>query len=380
MPRATSSSNRSSGTSITLHCRSPWLGSDRWRRRAARGPERRRSGRRSPPTPRRSCILAGAGSGKTRVLTRRIAYRASTARPSPPRPRAHVHPQGRRRAAQPPPRPRAARRRRAGTFHAVAYAQLRGRWADRGMQPPALLDRKVGRARLAIARPHRVRARPSTSPPRSSGPRPGWSRPTTTPRPRRLAGRRTAGRPGEMADLYQRYEDEKRARRLVDFDDLLAALRPSDRDRRDFAAAQRWRFRHLFVDEFQDVNPLQFRLLERWLGDRRDLCVVGDPNQAIYSWNGADPRSAARLRAASSRARPPWPSTATTGRRRRSSPPPTRARLGRGPRACDCVPLVPTDRCRPSGSWPTIAAKRAASPEPCSTATVPARPGRTKQC
>ena len=58
----------------------------------------------------------------------------------------------------------------------------------------------------------------------------------------------------------------------------------------DFAAAQRWRFRHLFVDEFQDVNPLQFRLLEAWRDGRDDLCVVGDPRQAIYSWNGADPR------------------------------------------------------------------------------------------
>src|SRR5207237_770803 len=57
---------------------------------------------------------------------------------------------------------------------------------------------------------------------------------------------------------------------------------------REFAATQRWRFRHLFVDEFQDVNPLQFRLLEAWRGQRLDLCVVGDPNQAIYAWNGAD--------------------------------------------------------------------------------------------
>ena len=55
-----------------------------------------------------------------------------------------------------------------------------------------------------------------------------------------------------------------------------------------FAAAQRWRFRHLFVDEYQDVNPLQERLLRAWLGDRDDLCVVGDPDQAIYRWNGAD--------------------------------------------------------------------------------------------
>ena len=54
------------------------------------------------------------------------------------------------------------------------------------------------------------------------------------------------------------------------------------------ARAQRWRFRHFFVDEFQDVNPAQFALLKAWLGTSTDLCVVGDPRQAIYSWNGAD--------------------------------------------------------------------------------------------
>src|SRR5439155_21678399 len=56
----------------------------------------------------------------------------------------------------------------------------------------------------------------------------------------------------------------------------------------DFAAAQRWRFRHLFVDEFQDATPLQTRLLRAWLGDRTDLCVVGDGAQAIYAFAGAD--------------------------------------------------------------------------------------------
>src|SRR5690606_16572547 len=55
-----------------------------------------------------------------------------------------------------------------------------------------------------------------------------------------------------------------------------------------FAAAQRWRFRHLYVDELQDVNALQFRLLEAWRGDRYDVTAVGDPQQAIYGWNGAD--------------------------------------------------------------------------------------------
>jgi len=60
------------------------------------------------------------------------------------------------------------------------------------------------------------------------------------------------------------------------------------RESPEFARAQRWRFRHLFVDEYQDVNLAQQRLLDAWLGDRGDLCVVGDPNQAIYRWNGAD--------------------------------------------------------------------------------------------
>ena len=93
-----------------------------------------------------------------------------------------------------------------------------------------------------------------------------------------------------MAALYERYEQEKAKRHLVDFDDLLLLCATALENDRTFGAAQRWRFRHLFVDEFQDVNPLQFRLLEGWRGDRSDLCVVGDPNQAIYAWNGADPR------------------------------------------------------------------------------------------
>ena len=56
-----------------------------------------------------------------------------------------------------------------------------------------------------------------------------------------------------------------------------------------FAAVQHWRFQHLFVDELQDANPAQLRLLDTWLGSREDLFAVGDPCQAIYGWNGADP-------------------------------------------------------------------------------------------
>src|SRR5439155_7424031 len=76
---------------------------------------------------------------------------------------------------------------------------------------------------------------------------------------------------------------------LLDLDDLVVRCARALESDPAFAAAQRWRFRHLFVDEFQDVNPAQFRLLRGWLGAGADLCVVGDPEQAVYAWNGADP-------------------------------------------------------------------------------------------
>jgi DNA helicase-2/ATP-dependent DNA helicase PcrA len=113
--------------------------------------------------------------------------------------------------------------------------------------------------------------------------------PADYPREATAARRRPPVAPDAMADLYDRYEREKRNKRLVDFDDLLRLCAHGIETDAEFASTQRWQFRHLFVDEFQDVNPLQFRLLEAWRGDRLDLCIVGDPNQAIYAWNGADP-------------------------------------------------------------------------------------------
>ena len=93
----------------------------------------------------------------------------------------------------------------------------------------------------------------------------------------------------QLAELMVKFQQEKRRRRVVDFDDLLALAIRDIHDDPDYAAAIRWRHRHLYVDEFQDVNPLQFELLRAWRGDSKDIFVVGDPNQAIYGWNGADP-------------------------------------------------------------------------------------------
>jgi DNA helicase-2/ATP-dependent DNA helicase PcrA len=240
------------------------------------------------------CILAGAGSGKTRVLTRRVAWRVAKGLASAP----HVLVLTFTRKAAGELRSRLGAlgirdRVAAGTFHAIAYAELRRRFADAGEQPPTLLARKAGLlARLSprtdVARLRELASEIEWAKARLVGPE-------RYVEEAHAAGRRTSLPAAAVADVYRRYEDEKRRRRLMDFDDVLEACAEAIERDPAFAAAQRWRFRHLFVDEFQDVNPAQVRLLDAWLGDREDLCVVGDPNQAIYAWNGADPRALVEL-------------------------------------------------------------------------------------
>lgn len=237
-------------------------------------------------------ILAGAGSGKTRVLTHRIAYRAELGTLDPQRALAVTF----TRKAAGELRDRLARLGlrsgvHAGTFHAIAYAQLRQRWEERDVRPPELLDRKVGFvARLIPGRGGSDRTTPLDVVAEIE-----WAAARRIP-PERYepeaakARRRPPMSLAAVASVYDRYEEQKKRRRLVDFDDILRlAARDLDADPA-YAAARRWRFRHLFVDEFQDVNPLQFHLLRQWLGAESDVCIVGDPNQAIYAWNGADAR------------------------------------------------------------------------------------------
>ena len=240
------------------------------------------------------CILAGAGSGKTRVLTRRIANRVLSGDADA----AHVLALTFTRKAAGEMRQRlhalgVREQLVAGTFHAVAYAQLRRRWADRGERAPVLLERKV-RIIGPLLGP-RTRAGGAAVQPADIASEIEWAKARMIPasqyeREAELAGRTPPLAAHVVASLYERYEAEKKRRGLVDFDDMLTLMARALEHDEEFAATQRWRFRHLFVDEFQDVNPVQFQLLRGWLGDRADLCVVGDPNQAIYSWNGADPR------------------------------------------------------------------------------------------
>ncbi len=246
------------------------------------------------------CILAGAGSGKTRVLTRRIAWRVSEGTALAPHVLALTF--TRRAAAELGARLAQLGVREqvaAGTFHSIAYGQLRRWWADNDERPPTVLDSKV-RMLAKLMSPVLTRRgeggpeRVDVAAPADVATEIEWAKarmvpPTGYEAAAVAAGRRPALAPSMVAELFERYEHEKRRQHRVDFDDLLLLCAAALEDDRRFGAAQRWRFRHLFVDEFQDVNPLQFRLLEAWRDHRPDLCVVGDPNQAIYAWNGADP-------------------------------------------------------------------------------------------
>ncbi|MGH8976395.1 MAG: ATP-dependent helicase, partial [Acidimicrobiia bacterium] len=176
----------------------------------------------------------------------------------------------------------------AGTFHAVALAQLRRRWADRGDAVPAILERKVRLLVPFLPAGPSVGAEAAEVAGEIEWAKARLVRPGNYEAAVAAAARATPRPPAEVAGLYERYEAEKSRRGVVDFDDLIWGLAEALEEDAAFAAATRWRFRHFFVDEFQDVNPAQFRLLRAWLGGRSDLCVVGDGDQAIYGFTGAD--------------------------------------------------------------------------------------------
>ena len=240
-------------------------------------------------TSRPLAILAPAGSGKTRVLTRRIAWRVATEDAEA----SHVLALTFTRKAAGELRERLMRLGlresvAAGTFHGIAYAQLRSHWSDHGHRAPDLLSRKA----RVLAQVLKGRSDGLTT--ATLAGEIEWAKARLLGPDRYAEGvsrmrRRTPATPEKVAAHYARYEDMKREQRLVDFDDLLKLCGDALTGDATFAAAQRWRFRHLFVDEFQDVNPLQLALLDAWRGNHHDLTVVGDPQQAIYGWNGADP-------------------------------------------------------------------------------------------
>lgn len=234
-------------------------------------------------------IVAAAGSGKTMVLTRRIAYRIATGTADA----AHVLALTFSREAAGELRRRVRRLDirqpiEAGTFHAVALRLLRDRaLANNRAAPVVALDRRnlladaLGELRLRLD-PSGVAADIDWARARRVTPS-GYAAAV------RNVHRRSTLPPARYADVVAAYEQQKRKRGVVDFDDMLEGMLSAMREP-VYAEAIRWRFRHFFVDEAQDLNPLQHAVLEAWRGGRDDICLVGDPRQAIYGWNGSDPR------------------------------------------------------------------------------------------
>lgn len=242
----------------------------------------------------RLAVQAGAGSGKTRVLTRRIAWRVREGLDEP----AHVLAVTFTRKAAGELRHRLRRLGvggtghgdvTAGTIHALALAQLRRRALDQGRTPPEIVDRKI-RLLLPIVG---GRGPEATVAAMEVAGEIEWAK-TRLLRPADYAvaaahDRREPARPlTHVAEAYAAYEDVKRRRRLADFEDLVWWCADALERDRAFAATQHWRFRHISVDEFQDTSPAQLRLIRAWVGSDASLCVVGDPDQAIYAFAGAE--------------------------------------------------------------------------------------------
>ena len=175
---------------------------------------------------------------------------------------------------------------RASTFHSAALAQLRYFQPETPLQ---ILPAKAPLLRqIANRLPGAYRYRPAGD----LATEVEWAKNRGIPPERYLASTRHRLPPiphDLMVGVYREYEHRKAAAGLLDFEDLLVrAVRLYEQDER--AASEFRRRYHAFtVDEYQDVNGLQQRLLELWLGDRDDLCAVGDDYQAIYGFTGAGP-------------------------------------------------------------------------------------------
>ncbi len=241
------------------------------------------------------CIVAGAGTGKTRAITHRIAYGVASGVYKPTEVLALTF------------TTRAAgemRERLAGleapgvqarTFHSAALRQARYFWPQvYGTELPEIIASKFPLVAAAAGR-EGLRTSDSTVV-RDLAAEIEWAK-VSNVRPASYV--ETAARRGravadlsatQVAGVMAAYEDVKRERERIDFEDILLVTAAILADDERVAAQVRRQYRWFVVDEYQDVHPLQSTLLDLWLGGRDDVCVVGDPRQTIYPFAGASPR------------------------------------------------------------------------------------------
>lgn len=255
------------------------------------------------------CVIAGAGTGKTRAITHRLAYAVDIGVVEPNRilaltftARAAGEMRTRLRALGVP-------NIAARTFHAAALKQLMYFWPQAlGGRFPSLLTSKSGFLGEAIDRAG-ISATKSPALLRDISGEIEWAKVMQIPSDEYVKsieeGQRgvsalanskrssssTAKRLNapDIARVYEAYESLKKQERAIDFEDVLLLTVGLLEEEREIRERIRDQYRYFTVDEYQDVSPLQQRLLDLWLGKREDICVVGDPAQTIYSFAGATP-------------------------------------------------------------------------------------------
>jgi DNA helicase-2/ATP-dependent DNA helicase PcrA len=232
------------------------------------------------------CILAGAGSGKTTTITRRIANQVAVGAFSTDQILAVTFTDKAAREMRSRLEGLGTAGVRARTFHSAAFAQLRwfrGEAPGRILASKALMLRQIGNT---LPRPYRFR------PAVDLATEVEWAKnrrlmPDTY---RRCLGKHEPPIPADlMARVFREYERRKEDAGALDFEDLLALAIELLEDEPEALEQVRDRYRAFTVDEYQDVNLLQQTLLELWLGDRDELCAVGDDYQSIYAFTGATP-------------------------------------------------------------------------------------------
>ncbi|MFI7588322.1 ATP-dependent DNA helicase UvrD2 [Spongisporangium articulatum] len=241
------------------------------------------------------CVLAGAGTGKTRAITHRIAYGVHCGVYRPQQVLAVTFTARAAGEMRSRLRDLGVPGVQARTFHAAALRQLGYFWPQVfGGRPPEILEYK---ARLVAEAANRLRLQVDRAAVRDLSAEVEWSKVSllTAEAYPAAAQRQNRGEPGGLAPeavarLITVYEEVKADRGVIDFEDVLLLTAGLVEEYPEVATAVRSQYRHFVVDEYQDVSALQHRLLQQWLGDRQELCVVGDPSQTIYSFTGASPQ------------------------------------------------------------------------------------------
>ena len=243
------------------------------------------------------CVIAGAGTGKTRAITHRIAYSAAIGTMDPQKVLAltfTAKAAGEMRARL---RSLGVPQVAARTIHSAALKQLLYFWPSVfGGRTPDLITTKTGFLTEAINRAGLSEAIRVTNRElmRDIASEIEWAKVSQVAPSdyideisKRMQKPRVL--PEQMVQIYTAYETVKKQELAIDFEDVLllcAAMLEEEREVRERVQDQ---YRYFTIDEYQDISPVQQRLINAWLGKRNDICVVGDPAQTIYSFAGATP-------------------------------------------------------------------------------------------